>query len=936
MAIFQPIAIVGRSCVLPGALSPAELWDAVVSGTDLVSQVDQGRWRADMSRILCDPSANATDKTWSDRGGYVRGFERVWDPNGFGVPPAALQGLDPSALWALYTARQALADAGDHATGPVDRGRVTAVFGNLGFPTAGMSRFAEDVWTGKNPSDSRNRFMSGGTASLLREALGLGAQTYCIDCACASSLYAIKLACDQLHDGSADTVLAGAVNGSDDLFIHVGFTALQALSKTGQSRPFHAEADGLVPAEGAGFVALKRLADAQRDGNTIYGVIRGVGLSNDGRGRGFLAPLVEGQVRAIASAYEQAGISPAQVSLLECHATGTKVGDATELKSTAQVFGALPQPVAIGSLKSNMGHLITTAGVAALIKVTEAMRHGVRPPSLHHEVENPTLAETPFRVLGAAEPWPEAQKIAGISAFGFGGNNAHLVVTAADVPAPIGDAPAPSASPLAVVGLGALVGDTNNAAEFAQVLSGQRAFNPRSEDVVVPLTGLRFPPSDLKETIGQQVLALESAREAIGARDFSGPRTAVFLAMEPDVNVCRYGVRWRMELSDPDSVVPELTSAGVVGTMPNIPANRLNSQFDFGGASVTVSAGAQSGMCALRLAEHALRAGEIDTAVVVGVDLCNDSVQAAAFGVPQASLGDAAVTLVLKRLEDAQDHVLATFAPATTAGNPLDLSAALGVNYAAQDLRDLVALILSQNGDVVVGQTYPIHAHVPTSIALAPRVLTGPTLTFKTHGNPVNVPMTTQHIPSSSVQSMPAAPALPRVGTAEPSFASLIAGTPAAPAAAPAMPVSMPMAMPTFEAPTAAAGTLGAMHGLLQQVGEMQQQFLVQQSAVFAQFMQVQQQGMNLLNSAPFAAMPASVPSMPAMPAIPAMAPAAPQAPVRPVPTVAQPAPVAPTPKPAPAPQSPSRLPRNRPQRSQRPPRQSNHPLRCPLPRRLG
>ena len=315
---FSPIAIVGRACVLPGALTPAALWEAVSAGRDLVTSVPKGRWRAPMDDVLCRPDQDPSNRSWSDRGGYVRGFEDVWDPEGFALPASELSGLDPLFHWALHCAREALRDAGDQRRGQVDRSRVSAVFGNLGFPSAGMTRYAEAAWQGEAElPDPRNRFMSGGAAHLLEQALGLGPGVLCLDTACASSLYAIKTACNQLHDGRADLALAGAVNCADDLFIHVGFTALGALSPSGSSRPFHAAADGLLPAEGAAFVALKRLEDARRDGDHIHGVIRGVGLSNDGRGRGFLAPAKEGQQRALEQAYEVAGIRPEQVSLLE-------------------------------------------------------------------------------------------------------------------------------------------------------------------------------------------------------------------------------------------------------------------------------------------------------------------------------------------------------------------------------------------------------------------------------------------------------------------------------------------------------------------------------------------------------------------------------------------------------------------------------------------
>ncbi|MCH9685297.1 MAG: polyketide synthase, partial [Deltaproteobacteria bacterium] len=429
----SPIAIVGRSCVLPGALSPQALWDRVASGTDVISSVDEGRWRMDPRDVMCPPDRPGIDRTWTDRGGYVRGFESVWDPDGFGVTADELGGLDPMVHWVLHCAREALADAGDRRRGAVPRPRVGAMFGNLGFPTAMMSRLAEAQWfdTAAPHPDPRNRFMSSGAAMMLERALGLAPGVFCLDTACASSLYAIAVACQQLNEGRIDLALAGAVNGADDLFLHVGFAALGALSKTGRSRPFHAEADGLLPAEGAGFVALRRLCDARRDGDHIYGVIRGIGLSNDGRGRGLLAPSEAGQVRALRQTYASAGLDPAQVSLLECHATGTLVGDTTELRSSATVF-AEASDLPIGSLKSNIGHAITAAGVAGLIKVLEALRHQQRPPSLHTDTPAAALSDTPFRVLRALEPWTTRDSatppLAGVSAFGFGGNNAHLVV----------------------------------------------------------------------------------------------------------------------------------------------------------------------------------------------------------------------------------------------------------------------------------------------------------------------------------------------------------------------------------------------------------------------------------------------------------------------------------------------------------------------------
>jgi acyl transferase domain-containing protein len=360
---FEPIAIVGQSCTLPGALSPQALWDNVLAGKSSISSVPRERWGLPHSSVM-GTVAQSADRTWSDVGGYVSGFQ--FDATGTAIPAEELRALDPLFQLTVHGVREALHSAG-MAGSAAHLNATGLVLGNLSFPSAAMARFAESVWLEKSTRPhAKNRFNSGLPAHLAAHALGLGGGAFALDAACASSLYAIKLACDRLHDRSADVMVAGAVNQADDLFIHVGFCALSALSKTGQSRPFHRDADGLVPAEGAGFVVLERLSDALKAGRKILGVIRGVGLSNDGRGRGLLAPSEEGQERALRLAYEQAGLQPADIGLLECHATGTPVGDATELRSMARVFAGC-SGVPIGSLKSNLGHLITAAGVAGLI-----------------------------------------------------------------------------------------------------------------------------------------------------------------------------------------------------------------------------------------------------------------------------------------------------------------------------------------------------------------------------------------------------------------------------------------------------------------------------------------------------------------------------------------------------------------------------------------
>ena len=390
---FPPIAIVGQGCVLPAALTPEALWTLVREGRSAIGPAAPGLWGLDAGASR----EQLAREIASDVGGRVTGFDEVFEPEGFAVDAASLRGLDPVFLWTLHAAREALRSAGLSPLEPRPRGAL--VLGNLSYPTPGLVDLALEVWSGEERgADPRNRFMSGLPAHLAAAAVGFGGEAFALDAACASSLYALKLACQALHDGRADLALAGGVNHADDLFLHGGFSALRALSPTGQSRPFHREADGLVPAQGAALLLLERLDDAVANGRRVLGVIRGVGLSNDGRSRGLMVPAEEGQIRALRAAYEESGLSPRDISLVECHATGTVVGDGAEIRSMREVFeGARGVP--IGSLKSNVGHLITASGAAAVIKVLAAMRERVRPPTRHADAPLDELGDGAFRLL---------------------------------------------------------------------------------------------------------------------------------------------------------------------------------------------------------------------------------------------------------------------------------------------------------------------------------------------------------------------------------------------------------------------------------------------------------------------------------------------------------------------------------------------------------
>ncbi|PPS91469.1 type I polyketide synthase [Streptomyces sp. MH60] len=812
---FEPIAIVGRGCVLPGALDPDGFWENVAAGRTSLTAAPEGRWRLPRHRVMGTVDDHL-DRTWTDIGGYVEGFESVFDPEGFLLPPERIATLDPLFHWVLYGVRQALTEAG--RTTPLRRGGL--ILGNLSYPTPTGAAFAEHVWLsaqrpalrqalltgGRHPRpDARNRFSSGLPALIAARALGLGAGAWSLDAACASSLYAIKLACDRLHDGTADLMVAGAVSRPDPLYLHVGFCGLSATSRTGRSRPFDRDADGLVHGEGAGFVALTRLSEARAAGLPVFGVIRGVGLSNDGRGSGLISPSEEGQVRAMRLAYEAAGVAPESVSLVECHATGTPVGDAVEARGMARVFGAADD-VPIGSAKSNIGHLLASAGGAGLLKVLGAMRAGVRPATLGARRPLDALSGTPLRVLDTAEEWVGPRRAA-VSAFGFGGTNAHLLLDdpddapppsvsrpaygprstarraapadraprapvpgpdAPDIPAAAADGGAPGdrtpgacAVPVAIVAIGARVGEGTSVEDLRRAVLGGERRGPVAE-IAVRLTGLCFPPLALERTVRHQLLVLEAAREAARTVNLPRERTMVVIGTGVDPEVARAGARWRIphwleESGVPvtaasadlarDAFTPPMTAEGVVGSMPNLAANRISTQLDLAGPSFTVSAEEASGLVALEAAARALRSGEVDAALVGATDLSCEAVHRAAVreSAPGVEPGDAAVVLVLKLLDAARrdgDTVVAVLdeeagdEPDMVIGDgpdaAFDPSSAFGRAHAASGLVSVAVAALSLQHRAVPRLDAPADTAAVTHTARAVAVpMEGPAMSVR-------------------------------------------------------------------------------------------------------------------------------------------------------------------------------------------------------------
>ncbi|MFD4507118.1 SDR family NAD(P)-dependent oxidoreductase [Streptomyces sp. NPDC058457] len=442
------IAIVGMACMFPQAPDLAAFWANVVAGHDAVTEVPVERW---------DPAVHHADgSTTSKWGGFLPPIP--FDPLGYGIPPASLGHIEPVQLLALEAARRALDNAGYGERGrEFDRSRTSVVFGaeaGSDLSNAATLRAVLPSYYGKVPDglddqlprlteDSFPGMLANVISGRIANRLDLGGANYTVDAACASSLAAVDVACKELTAGTSDVVLCGGADLHNGINDYVLFSSVHALSPTGRSRAFDGSADGIALGEGVACVVLKRLADAERDGDRIYGVIKGLGSSSDGRSLGLTAPRPEGQRAALLRAYRSAGISPARVGLVEAHGTGTVVGDRTELGILSEVFaeaGAENGGCALGSVKSQIGHTKCAAGLAGLIKTTLALHTGVKPPTLHLDHPNPAWQEdgSPFAFHTEARPWatPPAERVAGVSAFGFGGTNFHVVLAAYDSAVP--------------------------------------------------------------------------------------------------------------------------------------------------------------------------------------------------------------------------------------------------------------------------------------------------------------------------------------------------------------------------------------------------------------------------------------------------------------------------------------------------------------------
>ncbi len=468
-----PLAIVGVSAMFPGSHDAEGFWRDIRAGSDLLGEVPASHW---LIEDYYDPDPKAPDKTYARRGGFLTPVD--FDPLAWGVPPAILRATDTTQLLALMVAEQVLRDAAGARFERMDRSRISVILGvtsaqelistmvsrlqrpiwvkamrEQGLPEDEVTSIADRIADHYVPWEESSfpGLLGNVVAGRIANRLDLGGTNCVVDAACASTFAALNMAMQELWLGDSDMVLAGGADTLNDIFMFMCFSKTPALSLSGDCRPFSDRADGTMLGEGLGMVALRRLADAERDGDPIYAVIRGIGSSSDGRSKSVYAPVPAGQAQALRRAHANAGIEPRSVELIEAHGTGTKAGDAAEFEGLRLAFGDAgsgpelsregredksgddAQWCALGSVKSQIGHTKAAAGAAGLFKAAMALHHGVLPPTIKVDAPNPKLEleRSPFYLNTRARPWirdASHPRRAGVSAFGFGGSNFHVLL----------------------------------------------------------------------------------------------------------------------------------------------------------------------------------------------------------------------------------------------------------------------------------------------------------------------------------------------------------------------------------------------------------------------------------------------------------------------------------------------------------------------------
>ncbi|MFD8496445.1 SDR family NAD(P)-dependent oxidoreductase [Amycolatopsis sp. NPDC059657] len=451
-----PIAVVGVSALLPGSSDVDGFWRSVLGGRDLIKDVPESHW---LIEDYYDADPSAPDKTYGKRGAFLDPVD--FDPMAYGIPPNQLEATDTTQLLSLMVADRVLADVGGQSE--IDRDKVSVILGTapLELLATMASRLQRPVWLkalreNGIPESSAQAvcdsiagnyvpwqeasfpgLLSNVVAGRIANKFDLHGTNCTTDAACASSLAALSAGVNELALGQADMVITGGVDTLNDIVMYMCFSKTPALSPTGDCKPFSDAADGTILGEGLVMFALKRLADAERDGDKVYAVLRGLGTASDGRSTAIYAPLADGQSRALRRAYESAGYGPDTVELVEAHGTGTTAGDLAEFTALRTVFAesgrADSQWCALGSVKSQIGHTKSAAGAAGMLKAVLALHHKVLPPTIKVDRPNPKLglAESPLYLNTQARPWirdTSHPRRASVSSFGFGGSNFHLTL----------------------------------------------------------------------------------------------------------------------------------------------------------------------------------------------------------------------------------------------------------------------------------------------------------------------------------------------------------------------------------------------------------------------------------------------------------------------------------------------------------------------------
>ncbi|MEH2298554.1 MAG: PfaB family protein [Nostoc sp.] len=749
----EKIAIIGLSCLFPDAKNPEEFWHNIVNQKDSTSSATVEEIGVDPT-IFHNPVKGTPDKTYSLKGGYIRNFQ--FNPSEYNLPSEFVTGLDNTFKWSLYAAKQAIVQSGYWGNQTV-LSKCGVILGNLSFPTKLSNQLFSPIYQKAIapavkellqyedfdlavPSGTKaslyNAMISGLPASIIAQAFSLSQINLCLDAACSSSFYAIKLASHYLWSHKADVMLAGAISCADSLFVRMLFSGVQGYPENDISRPLDKSSRGLIPADGVGMVMLKRYSDAIRDGDNILATICGNGLSNDGKGKHLLSPNPKGQILAFERAYNEAKISPKTIDYLECHATGTLLGDTTEFNSIETFFGQNQAAPLVGSAKANTGHLLTAAGMVGLTKVILSMSHGVIPPTIN--VTEPLASENSIisadKIVRTATSWPNNNpqiKRAAISAFGFGGTNSHLILeqgtTAQSVNSVDSTAPIPPAK-IAIVGMDAFFGNCNGLDAFERSiydgtqhfisLPPQRWHGIENQENVLKEYGLtdakapvgayikdfeidtfscKIPPNEIEKLNPQQLLLLKVADRAVkDAKLQEGSNVAVIVAAETELSVHQLQQRWNLswqvkdgllaqEVSLPaeqlaqletivkDSIHQPVEIGEYVSHIANIMASRISTLWNFTGPAFTMTAGENSALKALEVAQMLLTTGEVDAVVVGAVDLAggvenvlfrnqfapiNTGVNTLSFD-QQANgwtVGEGAGAVVLKRYETAKEN----------------------------------------------------------------------------------------------------------------------------------------------------------------------------------------------------------------------------------------------------------------------------------------